>query len=105
MAWLRKNYKTVTGALIVLILIEAVIAWYLIEQFRENYLSGEEAFSFALADAGLPRDAVSDPDVRLRTKDGRAWYEITFAAVDGAGAAFRYGIDAETGAVLSRDAP
>ena len=97
MEWLRRNYKTVVGTLIILILIEAVIAWYLIDRFRENYLSGEEALAIALTDAGTASDEVRGTDVRLKTEQGRAWYEI---AIETAGATYQYRVDAETGAIL-----
>ena len=98
MVWLKRNYKTVVGALIILILIEAVIAWYLIEQFRENYLSGEAALTIALEDAGLSRKDAWDTDVDLETERGRAWYEIEIETSD---AVHEYRIDAETGEILS----
>lgn len=98
MAWLKRNYKTVVGALIILILIEAVITWYLIQQFRENYLSGEEALAIALEDAGLSRNDARDTDVDLETRQGKAWYEIEIETSD---AVHEYRIDAETGEILS----
>jgi len=98
MEWLKKNYKTVTGALIILILMEVVVAWYLIEQFRQNYLSGEEALAVALTDAGLTREDAGKADIDLETRQGRAWYEIEFET---SGGTYRYHIDAETGEVLS----
>lgn len=98
MEWLKKNYKTVTGALIILILLETVIAWYLIEQFRQNYLSGDEALTIALADAGLAREEAKKTDIDLETKKGRAWYEIEIETSDHV---HQYQIDAETGEILS----
>ena len=98
MEWLRRNYKTVVGALIILILTEAVLAWYLIGQFRENYLSGEEALAIALEDAGLCRDDARDTDIDLETEDGRAWYEIEIETSD---AVHEYRVDAETGEILA----
>lgn len=97
MEWLKKNYKTVTGTLIILILIEVVVAWYLIEQFRQNYLSGEEALTVALTDAGLSREDAGKTDIDLKTRAGSAWYEIE---IDAEGGTLRYRIDAETGAIL-----
>lgn len=97
MEWLKKNYKTVTGTLIILILIEVVVAWYLIEQFRQNYLSGEEALTIALEDAGLSREDAGKTDIDLETRAGSAWYEIE---IDADGGTLRYRIDAETGAIL-----
>lgn len=98
MDWLKKNYKTVTGALIILILIEAVVAWYMIEQFRQNYLSGDEALEIALADAGVLRDEARKTGIDLKTKQGRAWYEVR---IETEGGSYAYRIDAETGEVLS----
>ena len=97
MEWLKKNYKTVTGTLIILILIEVVIAWYLIEQFRQNYLSGEEALTIALTDAGIARADAKKTNIDLETKAGSAWYEIE---IETGGGTLRYRIDAESGAVL-----
>lgn len=98
MEWLKRNYKTVVGGLIILILIEAVIAWYLIDQFRENYLSGEEALVTALEDLGIDRNDARDTDIDLETERGRAWYEIRIETSD---AVHEYRIDAETGEILS----
>ena len=101
MAWLRRNAKTVVGVLVILILIEAVLAWYLIQQFRENYLSGDEALQIALTDAGLQRGDVRGVDIDLETERGTAWYEIEFELGDASGTAYAYHVDAETGAILS----
>ena len=101
MEWLKQNAKTVTGTLIILILIEAVLAWYMIDQFRENYLSGEEALVIALEDAGYERDAVRKIDIDLETEKGTAWYEVEFRLSDPPGTEFSYHIDAETGEILS----
>ena len=101
MAWLRRNAKTVVGVLVILILIEAVLAWYLIEQFRENYLSGDEALQIALTDACVQRDDVRGVDIDLETERGTAWYEIEFALKNAPGATYAYHVDAETGAILS----
>lgn len=98
MEWLKRHYKTVTGALLILILIEGVVAWYLVEQFRQNYLSGEEALAIALEDAGLKREEVRKPDIDLETDHGRAWYEIE---LETGGVVHEYRVDAETGEILS----
>jgi len=103
MEWLRRNYKTVVGTLIILILIEAVVAWYLIDRFRENYLSGDEAFTAVLEDASLSRDAVGTPKIKLETEKGEAWYEVTFTLTGEAGATYRYRVNAETGEILSAE--
>jgi len=100
MDWLKKNYKTVTGALVILILIESVIAWYLIAQFRENYLSGDEALTVALADAALTREDAVKTKIDLKTRQGRAWYKITIETSD---SVHEYEVDAETGEILSAD--
>lgn len=99
MEWLKRNAKTVIGALVILILVESVLAWYLIQQFRENYLRGDDALQIALEDANVPRDAARNVDIDLKTKRGAAWYEITFE--ESSGTAYRCSVDAETGAVLS----
>lgn len=98
MNWLRRNAKTVIGTLIILILIECTVAWYMIQQFRANYLSGGEAAAIALADARLEREETADFSVKLANKDGQAWYEVAFTA---GGAEFAYRIDAESGEILS----
>lgn len=98
MNWLRRNAKTVIGALIILILMECAVVWYMVRQFRENYLSGDEAAAIALADAGLEREEAGDLAVRLDQKDGQAWYEVVFTA---GGTEFAYRIDAESGEILS----
>ena len=101
MEWLKRNAKTVIGILIILILTEAVLAWYLIGQFRENYLSGDEALAIALEDAGYARDDVRKIDIDLETEKGTAWYEVEFELSEPPGTEFEYRIDAETGAILS----
>ena len=99
MEWLKRNAKTVIGALVILILVESVLAWYLIQQFRDNYLRGDDALQIALEDAGVSRNAAKDVDIDLKTKRGTAWYEIAFEG--SSGTTYRYSVDAETGAVLS----
>ena len=92
----KRGVKLLITFLILLILFEVVLVWYMLQQFHENYLGGEEAMAAALADAGT---AAAERDIRLRTKDGRAWYEIAFTGTDGA--SYAYEVDAETGAILS----
>ena len=99
MEWLKRNAKTVIGALVILILVESVLAWYLIQQFRENYLRGDDTLQIALEDANVPRDAARNVDIDLKTKRGAAWYEITFE--ESSGTAYHCSVGAETGAVLS----
>lgn len=99
MAWLRQNYKAVIGTLVILILTEAVIVWYLIRQFHENYLSGEKAAAIALADARLKPGEAQSLDIRLKTKRGDAWYTVTFETRD-TSEAYEYRVDAESGNIL-----
>lgn len=98
MEYVRKNYKTLVTFLILLILLELVAVWYMIRQFRENYLSGPEALAVALTDAGFGEAEVRDADVDLKHKSGSAWYKIEFERGD---TEYVYEIDAETGAILS----
>ncbi len=98
MEFVKKNFKPLVTFLIILILLELALVWYMIAQFRENYLSGPEAFAAALADAGLAEAEVGDADIDLRHKSGRAWYAVKF---EHGGTDYTYEIDAETGAVLS----
>lgn len=97
MNWLKRNAKTVIGTLIILILIECALAYYLAQQFRENYLSGSEAVAIALADACLEREDAADLTVKLAHKGGQAWYEAAFVA---GGVESTYRIDAESGEIL-----
>ena len=96
----KRDFKPLITFLIILILFEIVIVWYMIRQFRENYLSGPEALAVALEDAGLAESDADDPDIDLRHKQGRAWYEISFEAEEG-DASYFYEVDAETGEILS----
>lgn len=98
MNWLRRNAKTVVGVLIILILIECALAYYLVQQFHESYLSGSEAAAIALTDACLEREEAEDLSVKLAHKGGQAWYEVAFMA---GGVEFAYRIDAENGTILS----
>ena len=100
MEWLKRNYKTVTGTLVILILIEIVLAWYLIDRFRENYLSGSEALAIAMEHAGEAPDSAPEASIRLRTRHGSAWYDISWESVD---AVHQYMVDAETGEILSTE--
>lgn len=98
MSWLRRNAKFVIRVLIILILIECALAWYILQQFHERYLSRSEAAAVALADARLEREEAADLAVKLDQKDGQAWYEVAFTA---GGMEFAYRIDAESGEILS----
>ena len=100
MDWLRRNAKTVTGALVILILTECAVTYYLIQQFHENYLSGDEAAAIALADARYARDDVDKLKIKLGHKSGEAWYDGSFTA-DGTPLIYR--IDAESGEILSKE--
>ena len=97
MEFVKNNYKTLVSFLIILILFEIVIVWYMLQQFRENYLSGPEALTYALADAGRGEADVRDADIDLKHKDGRAWYAVEFEAD---GVEYSYEVDAETGEIL-----
>lgn len=99
MDWLKRNYKAVVGGLVILILLEIVLAWYMIEQFRANYLSADEAVGIALEDASLTREEAKEPRVKLETKQGKAWYTVELELVD---AVHQYKVDAGTGEILSR---
>ena len=103
MEWLKRNYKTVVGALIVLIAFEAVLVWYMIQRFHENYLSGDEAFSAALADAGLERETAGEAKIRLKSSGGEAWYEVDFSPAGDPGVTYHYLVHAETGEILLRN--
>ncbi len=98
MEWLKKNHKTVIGGLVILILLEMTISWYLIHQFRDNYLSGNEALAIAAEDANLEQAEIRDTDIDLHTGKGKAWYDIEITV---SGQTFLYQIDAETGDILS----
>lgn len=98
MNWFRRNAKFIIRVLIILILIECALAWYVLQQFHERYLSRNEAAAIALADARLEREEAEDLAVKLDQKDGYAWYEVVFTA---GGAGFAYRIDAENGEILS----
>ena len=98
----RDSLKPLVTFLIILILFEVVIVWYLIQQFHENYLSGDDALGFALADANLSEDAVDGIDIKLKHKSGEAWYNIEFDAGDPA-VSYSYQVNAETGEILSAE--
>lgn len=98
MNWFRRNAKFIIRVLIILILIECALAWYVLQQFHERYLSRSEAVAVALTDARMEREEVADLAVKLDQKDGQAWYEVVFTA---GGAEFAYRIDAESGKILS----
>ena len=68
----KRSLKNLVTFLIILVLFEIVIVWYMIQQFHENYLSGAEALAVTLDDLGLSEDAVRNTDIALRHKDGRA---------------------------------
>ena len=51
MEWLKRNYKTVTGTLVILILIEIVLAWYLIER---NHIAGSLSILYEFFKGGAP---------------------------------------------------
>lgn len=98
MNWLKRNAKFVIRILIIVILIECALAWYVLRQFHERYLSRGEAAAIALADARLEQEDTADLAVKLDQEDGYAWYEVVFTA---GGVEFAYRIDAESGEILS----
>ncbi len=98
MRFIREHFKTIASILIILILLELVVVGHMLGQFRENYLSGEEALSIALDDARLGADAREGAKIALKHKSGRAWYRVELKA---GGASYVYEVDAETGAILS----
>lgn len=98
MSWFRRNAKFIIRVLIILILIECALAWYVLKQFHERYLSRGEAAAIALADASIEREEAENFAVKLDQKDGQAWYEVAFTA---GGVEFAYRIDAESGEILS----
>ena len=100
MRFIRKNYKLIITFLIVLILAELAVTYYLIERFRETYLDKTEALTAALSDSGLRETDVRDTEIEFRHKDGRAWYEVTFEQTAPPCLDYTYSIDAETGEIL-----
>ena len=100
MQFIRKNYKLIITFLIVLILSELAVSYYLIERFRENYLSKTEALTVALSDAGLEETDVRDTEIEFRHKDKQAWYEVEFEQAAPPCLDYTYSIDAETGEIL-----
>ena len=100
MQFIRKNYKLIITFLIVLILSELAVTYYLIERFRETYLDKTEALTVALSDSGLRETDVRDTEIEFRHKDGRAWYEVEFEQTAPPCFDYEYSIDAETGEIL-----
>lgn len=100
MRFIRKNYKLIITFLIVLILSELAVSCYLIERFRENYLSKTEALTIALSRAGLRETDVQDTEIEFKHRDGRAWYEVEFEQTAPPRFDYTYSIDAETGEIL-----
>ena len=100
MQFIRKNYKIIITFLIVLILSELAVSYYLIEKFHEAYLSKTEALTVALDCAGLRETDVRDTEVKLRHRDGQAWYEVEFEQTAPPCLEYTYSIDAETGEIL-----
>lgn len=100
MQFIRKNYKLIITFLIVLILTELAVSYYLIEKFRENYLSKTEVLTVALDRAGLRKSDVRDTEIEFKHRDGRAWYEVEFEQTAPPCLEYTYSIDAETGEIL-----
>ena len=94
MDFLRKNYKHVIGTLIILILIELAVVYYITTQVHERYIGRDEAVGQVLAAEGIEEKDISGLKVKLGTKNGDAWYEISF---DKDGTSHIYKIDAESG--------
>lgn len=100
MQFIRKNYKLIITFLIVLILAELAVTYYLTERFRETYLSKTEALTVALDCAGLHETDVRDTEIEFRHRDGQAWYEVEFEQAAPPCLEYTYSIDAETGEIL-----
>ena len=100
MQFIRKNYKLIITFLIVLILMELAVSYYLIQKFRENYLSKTEVLTVALDRAGLRETDIRDAEIEFKHKDGRAWYEVEFEQAVPPCLDYTYSIDAETGEIL-----
>lgn len=100
MQFIRKNYKLIITGLIVLILMELAVSYYLIQKFRENYLSKTEVLTVALDRAGLRETDIRDAEIEFKHKDGRAWYEVEFEQAVPLCLDYTYSIDAETGEIL-----
>ena len=100
MQFIRKNYKLIITFLIVLILTELAVSYYLIQKFHETYLSKDEALTVALDRAGLHEDDVRDTEIEFKHKDSQAWYEVAFEQTAPPCLDYTYTIDAETGEIL-----
>ena len=100
MQFIRKNYKLIITFLIVLILTELAVSYYLIRKFHETYLSKDEALTVALSDAGLQETDVRDTEIEFKHRDGQAWYEVEFEQTTPPCLEYTYTIDAETGKIL-----
>ena len=100
MQFIRKNYKIIITFLIVLILTELAVSYYLIEKFHENYLSKTEVLTVALDRAGLRETDVRDTEVEFKHKGAQAWYEVEFEQTAPPCLEYTYSIDAETGEIL-----
>ena len=94
MGFLKRNYKHIIGTLIILILIELAVVYYLTTQFHERYIGKDEAVERILEEEGIDENDLSGLKVKLRTRRGDAWYEISF---DKDGTDCSYKIDAENG--------
>ncbi len=94
MGFLKRNYKHVIGSLIILILIELAVVYYITTQFHEKYIRKDEAVGLVLEKEGVEEEDISNLKVKLKTKSGDAWYEISF---EKEGTDCSYKIDAENG--------
>ena len=98
MDFIRKNFKVVAGSLVILILMELAVTYYLVTQFHERYMQGPEALAIAIEDAGVDEAAVEGASIKLGHKSGSAWYNIRF---EEGSTVYEYQIDAESGDILS----
>lgn len=91
-----KNRKTICGFLIILILFEFLIVFIMIQNYKENYLSQEDAISAVMNEMNITKDQVTNLESEFDTNDGTAWFEITFIHNN---ITYNYKVDAESGAV------
>ena len=98
MNFLKKNYKLVCATLIILILMELAVVYYMLNRFHELYIPAADALSAAMTDAGIEEGEAANTSVKLGHKSGEAWYNVRFEAD---GTVYVYRVNAEDGAILS----